>query len=30
MAYILKRNSFKSGAELPSDSETLYNYVIEK
>lgn len=30
MAYILKRNSFKAGAELPSDSETLYNYVIEK
>jgi mono/diheme cytochrome c family protein len=30
MAYILKRNGFKAGAELPSDVEALYNLTMEK
>ena len=30
MAYILKRNGFKAGAELPSDIDALYNLTIEK
>lgn len=30
MAYILKTNGYKAGAELPSDTETLYNLVVEK
>ncbi|ODT66806.1 MAG: hypothetical protein ABS75_24765 [Pelagibacterium sp. SCN 63-23] len=30
MAFILKRNGFKAGADLPSDVEALYNLVLEK
>ena len=30
MAHILKTNGYKSGAELPSDVDALYNLVIEK
>lgn len=30
MAYILKTNGVRSGAELPSDSEALYNLTIDK
>ena len=30
MAYILKRNGFKAGAELPSDVDALYNLTLEK
>ncbi len=30
MAYILKRNGFQAGAELPSDSEALYSLIMEK
>jgi hypothetical protein len=30
MAYILKTNGYRAGAELPSDVEALYNLVMEK
>ncbi|HZY69058.1 MAG TPA: cytochrome c [Devosia sp.] len=30
MAYILKRNGFQAGAELPSDADALYNLAMEK
>ena len=30
MAYILKTNRYRSGAELPSDIDALYNLIIEK
>jgi mono/diheme cytochrome c family protein len=30
MAYILKRNGFAAGAPLPSNSDALYNMIIEK
>jgi mono/diheme cytochrome c family protein len=30
MAYILKTNAYKAGAELPSDIDALYNLVIQK
>ena len=30
MAYILKTNRYRSGAELPSDIDALYNLTIEK
>lgn len=30
MAYILKRNGFPAGAELPSDSDALYNLTMTK
>lgn len=30
MAHILKTNGYKSGAELPSDIDALYNLVIDK
>lgn len=30
MAYILKRNGFQAGAELPADVDALYNLTMEK
>jgi mono/diheme cytochrome c family protein len=30
MAYVLKTNGYKAGAELPSDVDALYNLTIEK